>query len=286
MHFLSANIAVLDYEISEIRLLLERHAGVLLERPTEALHDSILDYLVSHQMRSTSDLIGVLRARPSECDALAGRLLSGDTGFFRCPAAFDALQKKVLPEIKNRKIADHPRSLRIWSAGCSTGEEAYSIAISVCEALSGGGGGWNIHIVAGDIRAEALQVAERGLYSDSAIRAVPRHLLALYFSRIGSQFLVKPRLRNLVTFSPMNLAQASFIGRFDCIFCMDVLSHFSMGQRAALVQRLHLYLEPGGYLFLGQNEKLPATDVTFASETHLACTYYRRKLATAARSGK
>jgi chemotaxis methyl-accepting protein methylase len=286
MHRHSTNVAVLDCEISEIRLLLERHAGVLLERPTEALHDSIADYLVSHHMTSSSDLVGLLRSAPSECDRLAGSLLAGDTAFFRCPAAFEALEKKVIPEIKTRKIAESPRSLRLWSAGCSTGEEAYSAAISVCEALQRHGGGWNIHIVATDIRSEALATAARGLYDQRAIDAVPRHLVPIYFSRIGAQFLVKPRLRNLVTFAPMNLAQASFIGRFDCIFCMDVLPHFSMTQRAALLQRLHLYLEPGGYLFLGQNEKLPAAEISFTPQTHLACTYYRRPLTAAARSGR
>ena len=75
---------------------------------------------------------------------------------------------------------------------------------------------------------------------------------------------MKPRLRNLVTFSQMNLARTAYIGRFDCIFCMDVLPHFSSAQRTALVDRLHLYLEPGGYLLLGQGEKMPNANATFA----------------------
>ena len=283
---LTAGMRVLDCEISAIRLLLERHAGVLLDKPAEVLTADIAEYLESRNMNSAADLIGVLRNFSGERDALLERLLPGDTAFFRYPGALETLERRVLPELKQRKNKETPRSLRIWSAGCSTGEEAYSIAISVCEALNGEGGGWNIHIVASDIRQEALASAERGLYPRRALENVPRHLITRYFSRVGDHFLVKPRLLNLVTFTPMNLAQASFLGRFDCIFCMDVLPHFSLSQRMSLLQHLHLYLEPGGCLFLGQNEKMPAADVNFSTQSYLSCTYYQRPLAAAAKSGK
>jgi chemotaxis protein methyltransferase CheR len=96
---------------------------------------------------------------------------------------------------------------------------------------------------------------------------------------------VKPRLRNLVTFTPMNLAAPTYIGRFDCIFCMDVLPHFSTAQRIALVHRLHLYLEPGGYLFLGHGEKIPAMDVTFNYHKNADYILYQKPLAATAKAG-
>lgn len=284
--FFRASMAVLDCEISEIRLLLERHAGVLLDKPSEVLGDCIAGYLESRHLNSAAYLIGALRNSSPECDALLEHLLPGDTTFFGYPAAFEALERRVLPELKQRKRADNPRSLRIWSAGCSSGEEAYSIAISVCQALNGEGGGWNVHIVASDIRQRALDSAERGLYPERALDNIPRHLITRYFSRVGNHLLVKPRLLNLVTFTAMNLTQASFIGRFDCIFCMNVLPHFSLTQRSALLERLHLYLEPGGYLLVGQKEKLPAANVNFNPRSYLACTYYQRPLAAAAKSGR
>ena len=283
---LTASMAVLDCEISEIRLLLERHAGVLLDKPAEALCADIAQYLESRHMNSAAELMGALRNFSGERDALLERLLPGDTTFFRYPGAMEALEKRVLPELKQRKKYDHPRSLRIWSAGCSTGEEAYSIAIAVCEALKGDSGGWNVLIVASDIRQQALASAKKGLYRRRALKNVPRHLITTYFSRVGDHFLVKPRLLSLVTFTPMNLAQTSFIGRFDCIFCMDVLPHFSLRQRTTLLPRLHLYLEPGGCLFLGQNEKLPAAEVNFSSQSYLSFAYHQRPLAAAAKSGK
>ena len=97
---------------------------------------------------------------------------------------------------------------------------------------------------------------------------------------------MKPRLRSLVTFNTMNLTKPVYIGRFDCIFCMDVLPHLSRAQRTALMERLHLYLEPGGYLFLSQTEKLCAANLNFRSETFDGYTFHRKPLAASAAYGR
>jgi len=285
MHKPSASVGVLEHELSELRLILERQTGVLLDTPVETLADLVSEFLESRHIGSTSDLLGRLRSSEAECEGLAERLFDGETRFFRYPAAFESLAKQVLPDLQARQSGDHPRRLRIWSAGCSTGEEPYSIAMSVCEAVNCNGARWNVHIVAGDIRRQALEVAERGLYPQAALEHVPRQLQA-YFARVGEHFLVKPRVRNLVTFAARNLAKPGYIGQFDCIFCMDVLTHFSATQRTALVQRLHLYLQPGGYLFLGQSEKLPAVDVKFNRQKNAEYTLYQKPAAAAARSGR
>jgi len=101
-----------------------------------------------------------------------------------------------------------------------------------------------------------------------------------------AHLLVKPRLRSLVTFNTMNLTKPVYIGRFDCIFCMDVLPHLSRAQRTALMERLHLYLEPGGYLFLSQTEKLCVSNLNFRSETFDGYTFHRKPLAAAAAYGR
>src|SRR5437588_11077180 len=144
----TASMAVLDCEISEIRLLLERHAGVLLDKPADALCPDIAQDLEPRHMNSAAELMGALRNFRGERDALLERLLPGDTTFFRYPGAMEALEKRGLPELKQRKKYDHPRSLRIWSAGCSTGEEAYSIASADCEALKGDSGACDVLILA------------------------------------------------------------------------------------------------------------------------------------------
>ena len=286
MHKLVANVDVGEHELSELRLILERQTGLLLDTTTEKLTQAVAEALRSRRIPSTGDLLERLRSSDAECEALAENLLDGETRFFRFPAAFESLAKVVLPELETRKSAEDPRSLRILSAGCSTGEEPYSIGMSVCEVVNCSGGGWNVHIVASDIRHRALESAERGLYPQAAFEEVPHRLVQAYFAKVGDHLLVKPRLRNLVRFSHMNLAKPAFLGQFDCIFCMDVLPHFSTAQRMALVQRLHLYLQPGGYLFLGQNEKLPASDVKFQPQVREGYTLYRKTIAMAAGSGR
>ncbi len=286
MHRLASSVAVLDCDISEIRLLMERHAGVLLERSSESLAEVIIEYLDSQHISSAGDLVGGLRQSSADCAAFLEYLLPAQTGFFRVPAAFEALTRHVVPELRSRALPESTASLRIWSAGCSTGEETYSIAMAVCEALHAGAEPCNIHIVGSDIRLSALQTAERALYPHDTLQAIPKHLVGTYFSRVGDHFLLKPRLRSLVTFTPMNLANPTFIGRFDCIFCMDVLPHFSASQRSILLQRLHMYLEPGGYLFLGEHEKIAAADLSFLPQSHLGYTYYQRPFAAAAKLGR
>ncbi|HMK21967.1 MAG TPA: protein-glutamate O-methyltransferase CheR, partial [Terriglobales bacterium] len=277
---------VLEHELTELRLLLERQAGVLLNAPQEILCQRLAEYLRERRIGSVADLLGRLQASDSECERVLDRLLDGETCFFRHPAAFAAFEKEILPELHFRKLGESGQSLRILSAGCSTGEEAYSIGLSVCKAMNHNGAGWTIHILASDVRQSALTFAERGLYPQASVAALPASLVREYFARVDQHVLAKSRLRNLITFTQMNLARPIHLGRFDCIFCMDVLPHFSTAQRIALTQRLHLYLEPGGYLLLGDGEKLPAVDVAFHSASRQGCTLYRKPLAAAARAGK
>jgi chemotaxis protein methyltransferase CheR len=280
-----AGVGVGERELSDLRPVLERQTGARFDAKNETLTAPVLEVLQTRRIASIGILLDRLRSSDVECESLTERLLNGETGFFRHPAAFQALAQVVLPELETGKPQEHPRSLRILSAGCSSGEEPYSIAMSVCEVVNCNGGGWNVNIVATDIRRQALDTAERGLYPQAALEPVPSHLVEAYFAKVGEHLLAKPRLRNLVRFSYMNLAKPAFLGQFDCIFCMDVLPHFSTVQRMALVQRLHLYLQPGGYLFLGQNEKLPASEVNFRSQTRDGYVLHQKAIAAAAKSG-
>lgn len=280
-----ASVEVGEPELSELRLVLERQTGVRFDAANQLLAGLVGEVLQARHIASIDIFLDRLRTSHAECESFTERLLNGETGFFRYPAAFQALAQVVLPGLEARKPQENPRTLRILSAGCSSGEEAYSIAMSVCEVVNCNGGGWNVNIVATDIRREALETAERGLYPQAALESVPIPLVQAYFVKVGEHLLAKPRLRNLVRFCHMNLAQPAFLGQFDCIFCMDVLPHFSTVQRMTLVQRLHLYLQPGGYLFLGENEKLPATEVKFCSQTRDGYVLYQKAIAAAAKSG-
>jgi len=397
MHRLMAGTTILEHELSELRLLVERQTGILLDCPNSALAAHVSEYLESQELESPAALLDRLRASDQDPSVLPGFLdgvLNVNTGFFRHPGAMNALARQVIPQLYARKSDDGPCSLRIWSAGCGTGEEAYSIAMALCSVLPGNGtpsgssngnsgrekdgkdknpaarsGGiaensvpsvsaqtirdWSIHIVGSDLLRSAIEVAERGLYPQSALAGLPPASIRSCFSKIGSptgisngnpqealialngmangsgngssrsgsssngsssngsssrgvrngsgygavddsagnsnngaHLLVKPRLRSLVTFNTMNLTKPVYIGRFDCIFCMDVLPHLSRAQRTALLERLHLYLEPGGYLFLSQTEKLSASNLNFRAETFDGYTFHRKPLAASAAYGR
>jgi len=281
MHRLSVGSTILEHELSELRLLVERQSGVLLQDSDQTLLPVVTAHLESRQYSSATEFLESLRQSDSEVEQFLESLLDPTAGFGRHPLAFSTFRRVVLPELQQRKTNKSPKTLRMWSAGCSTGEEAYEIAISICEAIDGDTG-WNVHVVGSDIRRSALRVAERGLYLRHELVEMPRAQLQKYFSRVGNHLLVKSRLRNLVAFTSMNLAQPSYLGRYDCIFCVDVLSQFSMTQRVALAQRMQLYLEPGGYLLLGDRERLPSGDVQLLAHLEGEYVLYRKPMAAAA----
>lgn len=278
------NPVITDHELAEIRALIEKRSGILFDDSRRRFFDTrVREHMETKRLARGADLLRVMKSSNVEYDSLLERLLTQETSFFRYPDVHAALERKVLPELHMKKFWENPRSLRIWSAGCATGEEPYSIAMSICETLEFAEA-WNIHILATDISRQALQHAERGVYSRRELGPMDPALVEQYFSKVGDQFMVKPKIRNMVTFAPMNLAQVVYMGRFDCIFCMNVLIYFSDERRTSLVQRFYEYLEPGGYLFLGHAESIARTGVRFEPIVHGDSVYYQKPGAgTAAR---
>src|SRR5579862_625683 len=135
MHRLMAGVTILEHELSELRLLVERQTGILLDCPNSALAAHVAEYLETHELESPAALLARLRC-PDLDPAMLAQFLDGvlnvNTGFFRHPGAMNALARQVVPQLYARKSEDGPCTLRIWSAGCGTGEEAYSIAMALC----------------------------------------------------------------------------------------------------------------------------------------------------------
>lgn len=273
-------VTVSDHELSEIRGLIETRSGILFDDSRERFFLSrVREHVEARKLAHGTDLLRLIKNSNVEYDSLLQRLLTQETSFFRYPTAFEALEKKVLPELHMKKFWESPRSLRIWSAGCATGEEAYTIAMTVADALEFADA-WNIHILATDVSRQALDHAEHGVYGARELEAVVPRQREQYFSRAGSHFVVKPRIRNLVTFAPMNLAQVVYMGKFDCIFCMNVLIYFSPERQAQLMQRFYEYLEPGGYLFLGHAESISKADVKFETHVYRDARIYQKPAAS------
>jgi chemotaxis protein methyltransferase CheR len=275
-----------EHELSEIRMLIEERTGIHFDASRERFFSTrVREHLHAKEQQRGSDLLRTIRKSNVEYEALLERLLTQETSFFRYPAVFDAFEKRVLPELHTKKFWKNPRTLRVWSAGCSTGEEPYSIAITIVDSLSFADA-WNVEILATDVGRQALRHAERAAYSGRSIGSVSEKQLAAHFTPVDGGYQVKPRLRKMISFAQMNLASPVYLGRMDLIFCMNVLIYFTEERRQTLVQRFYEVLEPGGYLFLGHSESISKMPVKFQAIVLGDCILYRKPTAEKLYKGK
>ncbi len=180
-----------------------------------------------------------------------------ETAFFRNRAHFDLLTHRILPELVERKATS--RTLRIWSAGCSTGQEAYSIAISLMEAIPELEG-WQVEVLATDISHRALDHARKAVYPERAVRNVDPALLDRYFEPWEGGYRVSERVQGLVRFEYLNLVKEPFpmaaLSPLDVIFCENVTIYFKVESTRRVIRNFYDALGEGGYLFLGYSETL------------------------------
>ena len=268
-----------EHELSEIRMLIEERTGICFDESRERFFSTrVREHLRAKGMERGTELLRAMRKSNVEYEGLLERLLTQETSFFRYAGVYEAFEKRVLPELHTKKFWKNPRTLRIWSAGCSTGEEPYSIGITIADSLSFADA-WNVEILATDVGRHALKHAERGIYKGRSIGSVSERQLANHFTEVGGAYQVRPRLRKMVSFAQMNLASAVYVGRMDMIFCMNVLIYFSEERRRSLVQRFYDTLEPGGYLFLGHSESISKMPVKFQAIVLNDCILYRKPTA-------
>jgi chemotaxis protein methyltransferase CheR len=261
-------------EFDEFRILIEERSAILFDASRERfLSNRVERYLRESGEPHAAALLRRISNSNIEYDRFLESLLTQETSFFRYPDIHQVLESVFLPGVQARNMWRNPRVLRIWSAGCSTGEEAYSIAITVADALPFADA-WQIEILATDISRGALQCAERGVYSGRSLANVSPQQLQSHFKKLGDSWQVKPRLRKMISFAPMNLARSVYVGRMDCIFCMNVLMYFSEERRNELLQRFYDSLEPGGLFFLGHSESMKGAPVKFETAVHGECQYY------------
>jgi chemotaxis protein methyltransferase CheR len=191
---------------------------------------------------------------------------------------FDALAQKILPDlIRSKSASGASKRIRIWSAACSTGQEAYSLGMMLSECIPDIHGAWDVHLFGSDISDDAVSRASKGWYAGhETARGLSPQRLTRFFRPIQNGFQVADELRALMSFERRNLlAPFSFAGRFDIIFCRNVAIYFTPAARADLFQRLAASLTPGGILFVGAQESLGDLGPRFAQETVGRAAYYR-----------
>ncbi len=223
--------------------------------------------------RSVSDYAALVERDADEYERLIGSLLIKVTEFFRDPKVWDHLRERVLPDLLEDALREG-RELRIWSAGCSTGEEAYSLAITIAEVLDGRPP-VDVRIFATDVDAAAISFGRRGVYPAGALKGVPAPLRSRYFTAAGAGFEVVKSLRSQMVFGEHDLGARVPFPRIDLVLCRNVLIYFTPPLQRVALETFAYSLRPDGRLVLGVSETVAALPDPY-DEEHARLRIYRR----------
>lgn len=216
----------------------------------------------------------VTDGRGAELITLLDLLTVNETSFFRNRPQIDLFRNLILPDVMGKKRADSRKKLRIWSAGCSTGEEPYTIAMVVLELLPNPGA-WDIKIFASDLSLTALEAASKGVYALDKVQATVDDHYLRYFNRNGKSAAIKDEVKRLVVFDFHNLKNDNGLGGLDVVFCRNVMIYFDGEEQKRLAGKFFRCLDPGGYLVIGHAESLQGRDTGFEFVYENRGTAYR-----------
>ena len=216
--------------------------------------------VVTHN-RNLREYVNYMSSNPEEVRLLAKEVLIGVTCFFRDPDYFEILKERVVKDLlRSHRASDQ---IRVWVAGCSTGEEAYSIAILFAESMEELGFRRNVKIFATDLDGDSIAVAGRGVYGDSIQEDVTISRLSRFFTKKGNRYTVNHEIRKMIVFAQHNVFQDPPFGRLDMVSCRNLLIYFQNILQRNLFAIFHMALNDGGYLFLGRSESVIDYDDVF-----------------------
>ena len=260
--------ALSDAEFTWVRDRIAGYCGIYF--------DQELKYLVERRLVRRMETLGLKSfgeyilylQRPGigaqELNLLIENLATYETYFFREDFQLRAFREEILPEIKARKEKQGERRLRVFSAGCSSGEEPYTIAMLILESQAFSD--WRVEVLAGDISAAMIEQARQGLYSASSFRVTEDYHLQKYFTKVGKKYKIAPAVKELVRFSRQNLFEAEPASQFanlDVIFCRNVIIYFSPPAKRKLIAQFYQLLNDEGFLLLGHSESLMNLSTAF-----------------------
>jgi chemotaxis protein methyltransferase CheR len=262
MYSLSAVDGPPDPELVRIRDLIYQVAGIFHpDTKLRLLFDRCarrMKELKAASLREYFEHLTLKTTRQTELIALLNEITIGETCFFRSQPQLNAVRQIILPKIVATKARLPIRRLRIWSAGCSTGEEPYTLSIVIQEE-SQRLHDWTVEILATDLNEHSLGHARKAVYSAYSTRYVTPPYQQKYFVPVGNELQVQPLARKGVSFSRLNLsddARMTFMKGVDLIFCCNVLIYFDIASKRRVIEHFYKNLLPHGYLFLGQTESL------------------------------
>lgn len=256
-----ARIELTDEEFRLLAALIYEHAGLYFDETSRFLLESRLQSrLKEHHFDSFLKYYQYLlyhQDRVQELSTMIDIVTTNETYFYREKNQLEAFRDEILPEMAQRNAK--AKRLRIWSAGCSTGEEPYTLAI-LCSESGLFNSTWDIDIIGTDISQRVLQTARKAVYSQSSFRTTEEEAHNKYFSRTEDEkYALDENIRNMVHFGHLNLMDEKMMGLIrecDIIMCRNVIIYFDKNAKAKVVNSFHKKLVPGGYLLLGHSESL------------------------------
>ena len=266
--FKQSHTTMSDDEFLLLRDCIYTHSGIYFDIDSKYIVEKRLSHrLLDLHLTSFYEYYHYLkynRNKEHELMEIMDVITTNETYFFRESYQLKAFSDEIIPELIIRKLARGDRSLRIWSAGCSTGEEPYTIAmlLSTITELKG----WQVEIVGTDISQKVLQQARRGVYGRQSFRATEESDLKRFFVQQDDGYKVAGSIREIVTFSHLNLFDSQHLtmfGTFDLIFCRNVIIYFDMAARKRVIESFHAALCDCGFLLLGHSESLMNITTSF-----------------------
>lgn len=277
------DLQITNEEFLHLRDFIYEQCGIFIAENRKYLVENRLSNRIKElHLKSFNEYYKFLRYdanRQNELTHLFEVITTNETSFFRNPPQLEVFQNIVLPDILDRQRKSGNKRLRIWSAGCSTGEEPYTLAIIISEVLKGELSSWDVCINAYDLSEAVLAAARRGVYNAYSLRTTPKDIVARYFTQDGNQFTVKPELKKLIRFGPINLndkEQCRRVEKSQIVFCRNVIIYFDDAMKRRVINAFYDNLEPNGVLLIGHSETLHNISRAFQLEHHTGTIVYRK----------
>lgn len=266
-----------EKEFKQIVNYVKIHFGIDLSHKKSLVHNRMENYLVHNGYKSFEDFYNfmIMDKTGEAASILINKLSTNHTFFFREEEHFDFLKQNVLPFLKDKER--YSKDMRTWSAGCSTGEEAYTIAITLNEFFGEEKHLWDTKILATDISEEVLNKARTGKYSNQKLDNLSDYFKNKYFQRINKdEYMLKKIIKDEVIFRRFNFMNSVFPFRkkFHIIFCRNVMIYFDEETKKELIDKFYEMTEPGGYLFIGHSESINSYNTRYK---YISPSIYRKE---------
>lgn len=277
------DLQITDEEFLQLRDFIYQVCGIFIAENRKYLVENRLSNRIKElNLKSYSEYYNYLRydnSRKDELNRLFEVVTTNETSFFRNPPQLKVFQDYVLKEVIDECRKSGRKRLRIWSAGCSTGEEPYTLAIILYEVLRSEIHSWDIKITANDLSEAVLAAARRGIYNEYALRTTPPEIVSAYFTKDGNVYKIKPELKQLVSFGQINLSDKDQLRRVEksqIVFCRNVIIYFDDEMKRKVISAFYDNLEPNGMLLIGHSESLHNISRAFKPEHHTGTIVYRK----------